>query len=37
MLFAATLAVVTGRMMKEEWLPAGEVHHSWYLVLGGLN
>jgi hypothetical protein len=32
MLFAATLAVVTGRMMKEEWLPAGEVHHSWYLA-----
>jgi hypothetical protein len=32
MLLAATFAVVTGRMMKEEWLPAGEIHRSWYLM-----
>lgn len=32
MLLAATFAVVTGRMMKEEWLPAGETHHQWYLA-----
>ncbi len=32
MLLAATLAVVTGRMMKEEWLPAGEVDRPWYLA-----
>lgn len=32
MLLAATFAVVTGRMMKEEWLPAGEINHSWYLA-----
>ncbi len=32
MLLAATFAVVTGRMMKEEWLPAGEIHHQWYLA-----
>jgi hypothetical protein len=32
MLIAATFAVVTGRMMKEEWLPAGEIHHQWYLA-----
>lgn len=30
MLLAATLAVVTGRMMQEAWLPAGELHHIWY-------
>jgi hypothetical protein len=32
MLFAATFAVLTGRMMKEEWLPAGEIHRGWYLA-----
>jgi cytochrome b subunit of formate dehydrogenase len=31
-LVAATFAVVTGRMMKEEWLPAGETYHQWYLA-----
>jgi uncharacterized iron-regulated membrane protein len=30
MLLAATFAVVTGRMMKEEWLPAGEINRQWY-------
>ena len=32
MLIGATFAVVTGRMMKEEWLPAGEIYHQWYLA-----
>jgi cytochrome b subunit of formate dehydrogenase len=32
MLLAATFAVVTGRMMKEEWLPAGELSRQWYLA-----
>ncbi len=32
MLLAATFSVVTGRMMKEEWLPAGEIHRQWYLA-----
>jgi hypothetical protein len=32
MLLAATLAVMTGRMMKEEWLPAGEIDRQWYLA-----
>lgn len=32
MLCAATGAVITGRMMKEEWLPAGEIHQAWYLA-----
>ncbi|MCF2970128.1 cytochrome b/b6 domain-containing protein [Synechococcus sp. Nb3U1] len=32
MLLSVTLAVVTGRMMKEEWLPAREINHPWYLV-----
>jgi Prokaryotic cytochrome b561 len=30
MLLAATFAVMTGRMMKEQWLPAGELYHSFY-------
>jgi hypothetical protein len=30
MLIAATFAVITGRMMKEEWLPAGDLHRQWY-------
>jgi Prokaryotic cytochrome b561 len=32
MLLTATFAVLTGRMMKEEWLPAGEIHRQWYLA-----
>ena len=31
MLIAATLAVVTGRMMQEIWLPTGELNHIWYI------
>ena len=31
MLFAATLAVITGRMMQEIWLPSGELNHIWYI------
>jgi hypothetical protein len=27
---SATLAVVTGRMMKEQWLPNQELDHAWY-------
>lgn len=30
MLLAATFAVISGRMMKEAWLPAGELDHLWY-------
>lgn len=30
MLLASVLAVISGRMMKEEWLPAGELNHVWY-------
>jgi thiosulfate reductase cytochrome b subunit len=30
MLIAAVLAVVSGRMMQEEWLPTGEFNHIWY-------
>ncbi len=30
MLIAAVLAVNSGRMMKEEWLPAGQLDHIWY-------
>jgi hypothetical protein len=32
MLLAATCALITGRMMKEEWLPAGELNHIWYYL-----
>ncbi|MCU0537857.1 MAG: cytochrome b/b6 domain-containing protein [Hydrococcus sp. Prado102] len=32
MLVAATWALITGRQMKEEWLPAGEINHSWYYL-----
>jgi hypothetical protein len=32
MLLTATFAVVTGRMMKEEWLPAGEINRQWYIA-----
>ena len=31
-LLSATFAVITGRMIKEEWLPAGEIFHSWYIA-----
>jgi hypothetical protein len=31
-LLAGTFAVITGRMMKEEWLPAGKLNHPWYLA-----
>ncbi|MEA5553357.1 cytochrome b/b6 domain-containing protein [Anabaena cylindrica UHCC 0172] len=30
MLIASVLAVTSGRMMKEEWLPIGELDHIWY-------
>ncbi|MBD2579389.1 cytochrome b/b6 domain-containing protein [Oscillatoria sp. FACHB-1406] len=30
MLLAATFAIATGRMMKEEWLPAGQLDSPWY-------
>ncbi len=30
MLLASVLAVISGRMMKEQWLPAGELDHVWY-------
>ncbi|MBD2450785.1 cytochrome b/b6 domain-containing protein [Nostoc sp. FACHB-152] len=30
MLIASVFSVISGRMMKEEWLPAGEIHHIWY-------
>lgn len=30
MLISAVLAVVSGRMMQEEWLPIGELDHIWY-------
>lgn len=38
MLIAATFSIVTGSMVKEKWLPAGELHHLWYNlhVLGWL-
>ncbi len=30
MLIAVTFSLISGRMMKEEWLPAGQLDHSWY-------
>ena len=30
MLIAATVALITGRMMKEEWLPTRELDQIWY-------
>ncbi|MDB9305462.1 MULTISPECIES: cytochrome b/b6 domain-containing protein [Cyanophyceae] len=30
MLIASVWAVISGRMMKEEWLPIGELDHLWY-------
>jgi Prokaryotic cytochrome b561 len=32
MLIAAVLAVNSGRMIKEEWLPAGQLDHIWYYL-----
>ncbi|OCQ97333.1 cytochrome B [Nostoc sp. MBR 210] len=32
MLVASVFSVVSGRMMKEEWLPAGEINHIWYTL-----
>ncbi|UKO98036.1 cytochrome b/b6 domain-containing protein [Nostoc sp. UHCC 0870] len=32
MLIASVLALISGRMMKEEWLPTGELNHSWYYL-----
>ncbi|MCC5615608.1 cytochrome b/b6 domain-containing protein, partial [Nostoc sp. CHAB 5836] len=32
MLIAAVLAVNSGRMMKEEWLPTGQFYHIWYYL-----
>jgi thiosulfate reductase cytochrome b subunit len=32
MLIAAVLAVLSGRMMQEEWLPTGELNHTWYYL-----
>ncbi len=29
-LLAATFALISGRMIKEEWLPTGELNHIWY-------
>jgi hypothetical protein len=44
MLLAATFAVISGRMMKEAWLPAGELYHlaynlhlvAWVVFIGSL-
>lgn len=32
MLLAATIALVSGRMMQEAWLPAGQLNHAWYAL-----
>jgi hypothetical protein len=32
MLIASVFALISGRMMKEEWLPTGELNHSWYYL-----
>ncbi len=32
MLLVLTFAMITGRMMKEEWLPAGEKDRGWYVA-----
>ncbi|MBU7584957.1 MAG: cytochrome b/b6 domain-containing protein [Nostoc sp. TH1S01] len=32
MLVASVFSVISGRMMKEEWLPAGEINHNWYTL-----
>lgn len=31
LLVSATFAVITGRMMQEEWLPSKEFNHAWYI------
>lgn len=31
MLLSATFAVITGRMMQDEWLPNAELNHAWYI------
>lgn len=31
LLLSATFAVITGRMMQEEWLPSKEFNHIWYV------
>ncbi len=31
MLLSGTLAVITGRMMQEEWLPSKELNQPWYI------
>lgn len=31
MLLAAILSIVSGRMMKEEWLPQGDLNQTWYI------
>ena len=30
-LLAGTFAVITGRLMSEEWLPNAELNHAWYI------
>jgi hypothetical protein len=32
MLGASVIAMITGRMMEEKWLPGGELNHIWYLA-----
>lgn len=32
MLLAVTFSLVTGSMVKEEWLPNGELNHVWYYL-----
>ncbi|AUT03424.1 cytochrome B [Nostoc sp. CENA543] len=32
MLLASVFALISGRMMKEEWLPTGELNHVWYYL-----
>ncbi|AFZ03500.1 cytochrome b/b6 domain-containing protein [Calothrix sp. PCC 6303] len=32
MLISGALAVLSGRMMKEEWLPTGQLNHTWYYL-----
>ncbi len=32
MLWASVMAVFSGRLMQEAWLPAGELNHIWYVL-----
>ncbi|HIK05962.1 MAG TPA: cytochrome b/b6 domain-containing protein [Trichormus sp. M33_DOE_039] len=32
MLIASVFALISGRMMQEEWLPTGELNHIWYYL-----